>query len=695
MINDPIKTQHPHNSKNLMNRTSKYRIPNQKVYYAHNMSKYGTIVERNELQALEKIFFDCEIINPADYEEKWENLTEDEKMAQCFELVKNSEYFCFTGINVTSYIYYIGKGVCNEFLYANKLKKSIFFLSKTPTGMYKLTKNFNVNTRHIVDWTYFAIVEVFLNDVTIKKQITETILNKHLSALFLPIGSSYETFILNYLINLSMKRDEQLYIFIPFNDFFFLELKNFFLKLPRTNSFNWLVSFLFGKRNYCLKYTSGEEIECTDCEFKQEVEKLDLNDEYYILEELVTALPTFNKISDIKDFLQEYGCPYFFFVNSIDCIDICITNHAYLKTTNQRLLFLDRMLKNSFVKKNCLVFDSHLFGPVIESTLDLNRLKNIISVTSSPILRNYFDKIQKTQMVPQNEDLRSELEKEYRKLPKLKLDSPLEKDFEYVYDFFNVQTRHTRFNNKMQKFEKIERDPKSTLRFLFDFNKTVLLSNKMYPRKFFDDYYGLDLYNKLKLPFNNGNLCLISHNQNNDIYELLNTTSKLNYFGNTLLILGKDTTISLEKLKTSGYLEFYNQKQKNLKVTTGKKFYYIDDFLTIKIPYMQNSIINQFKIIIVEEKVLFKSRFHKVEYHEDLLKSERDFESFYLSNYQNTKKLLSIIELNKNLNNDFTIIIILSSDLNFLLSPEFYITTKSIHDIESVIKGFWRDYSVF
>lgn len=162
-----------------------------------------------------------------------------------------------------------------------------------------------------------------------------------------------------------------------------------------------------------------------------------------------------------------------------------------------------------------------------------------------------------------------------------------------------------------------------------------------------------------------------------------------------MLILGKDTTISLEKLKTSGYLEFYNQKQKNLKVTTGKKFYYIDDFLTIKIPYMQNSIINQFKIIIVEEKVLFKSRFHKVEYHEDLLKSERDFESFYLSNYQNTKKLLSIIELNKNLNNDFTIIIILSSDLNFLLSPEFYITTKSIHDIESVIKGFWRDYSVF
>ena len=76
--------------------SSANKIPVKKVYYGHNKSIYGTEKEHHELRYLKRKFVGYEIINPADYEEEWQLLTEKERMARCYALIRSSVYFIFT-----------------------------------------------------------------------------------------------------------------------------------------------------------------------------------------------------------------------------------------------------------------------------------------------------------------------------------------------------------------------------------------------------------------------------------------------------------------------------------------------------------------------------------------------------------------------------------------------------------------------
>lgn len=96
-----------------------------KIYYAHHIWKYGTEIEKYELNLIKKIFPNSDIFNPSiDIDQ---TKSEDEIMEDCFDAVSESDIVIFSSMNGC-----IGRGVFREirFAYQNNIKVGYLFADK-------------------------------------------------------------------------------------------------------------------------------------------------------------------------------------------------------------------------------------------------------------------------------------------------------------------------------------------------------------------------------------------------------------------------------------------------------------------------------------------------------------------------------------------------------------------------------------
>lgn len=80
-----------------------------RIYYAHHRYKYGTKVEKYELNLIKKYHPDADIFNPATDLDIYDGITEEEAMEQCIKQVKASDIVVFSSMDGM-----IGKGVFEE-----------------------------------------------------------------------------------------------------------------------------------------------------------------------------------------------------------------------------------------------------------------------------------------------------------------------------------------------------------------------------------------------------------------------------------------------------------------------------------------------------------------------------------------------------------------------------------------------------
>ena len=92
-----------------------------KIYYAHHLWKYGTEIEKYELDVIKSRFPDVVIINPATDVSQFG--TSEEIMAKCFKDVKSCDSIVFSSVDGI-----IGKGVFDEVALGASLSKPIFYI---------------------------------------------------------------------------------------------------------------------------------------------------------------------------------------------------------------------------------------------------------------------------------------------------------------------------------------------------------------------------------------------------------------------------------------------------------------------------------------------------------------------------------------------------------------------------------------
>ena len=97
-----------------------------KIYYAHHIWKYGTKIEKYELDLIHKTFANAEILNPNGRLGYTENsgLSEKEIMNICFEAIKSCDAIVFSSVDGV-----IGKGVSEEVSLAQELSLKIFYIN--------------------------------------------------------------------------------------------------------------------------------------------------------------------------------------------------------------------------------------------------------------------------------------------------------------------------------------------------------------------------------------------------------------------------------------------------------------------------------------------------------------------------------------------------------------------------------------
>ncbi len=103
-----------------------YRIIPQ-IYYAHSMKIYSTKHEKRELKIIKKTFPEAEIINPAKYEKKWKDVSRNEIMKRCLDLLSKSDIVIFSAMEYNNE-YFVGKGAYIEVKFAEELGKEVYFL---------------------------------------------------------------------------------------------------------------------------------------------------------------------------------------------------------------------------------------------------------------------------------------------------------------------------------------------------------------------------------------------------------------------------------------------------------------------------------------------------------------------------------------------------------------------------------------
>lgn len=106
------------------------------IYYAHHIWKYGTEIEKYELDLIKKTFPNAEIFNPStDIDQTLES---EEIMNICLNEVGKSDMVVFSSMNGC-----IGHGVSKEveFAYCNNIKVNYIYANKIQSySEYKFKK---------------------------------------------------------------------------------------------------------------------------------------------------------------------------------------------------------------------------------------------------------------------------------------------------------------------------------------------------------------------------------------------------------------------------------------------------------------------------------------------------------------------------------------------------------------------------
>ena len=124
------------------------------LYYAHSMKVYNTRKETKELKLIKNSFPGYKLINPADYDKKWEGLSGKEIMEECFEIIRKADIIVFSAIEVDRSLY-VGRGVFEEIDLAEDLKKEIYFINKS-----QLTRDYELSFWDENDWVLkYGLVE--------------------------------------------------------------------------------------------------------------------------------------------------------------------------------------------------------------------------------------------------------------------------------------------------------------------------------------------------------------------------------------------------------------------------------------------------------------------------------------------------------------------------------------------------------
>lgn len=109
-----------------------------KIYYAHHQWKYGTPIEKYEMDLIKWYFSRYEIINPSTDIER-EGKTEDEIMENCLSKVRDCDMVVFSSMDGM-----IGKGVYHEINEARCNNKPVFYINQeclTPYQHLQIVKN--------------------------------------------------------------------------------------------------------------------------------------------------------------------------------------------------------------------------------------------------------------------------------------------------------------------------------------------------------------------------------------------------------------------------------------------------------------------------------------------------------------------------------------------------------------------------
>lgn len=121
-----------------------------RVYYAHHQWKYGTEIEKYELDIIRKAFPDAEIFNPNTDIYKCVLRTESMVMNACINAVRESSILVFTSMDGI-----IGKGVYDEIQAAEYNNIKVYYLHRNGLySGYRLDKTFSGNDRLYATVTY-------------------------------------------------------------------------------------------------------------------------------------------------------------------------------------------------------------------------------------------------------------------------------------------------------------------------------------------------------------------------------------------------------------------------------------------------------------------------------------------------------------------------------------------------------------
>lgn len=107
------------------------------IYYAHHRWKYGSKVEEYERELIRRYFPLANIFDPSTDLKHTALDGEEVVMAECFEVVRNSDILVFSSMDGV-----IGTGVYHEIQEAQRLGKIIFYIYQDD-----LHARFNVNLR--------------------------------------------------------------------------------------------------------------------------------------------------------------------------------------------------------------------------------------------------------------------------------------------------------------------------------------------------------------------------------------------------------------------------------------------------------------------------------------------------------------------------------------------------------------------
>lgn len=119
-----------------------------KIYYAHHRWKYGTEIEKYEIELIKSYFPNAWIFNPSTELDIYDK-TEDEIMKECLDQVRRSDILVFSSVDGV-----VGIGVFKEFEEAQINHKPTFYIYGD-----KLWANVNIfkNNNSTSDRTYGLI----------------------------------------------------------------------------------------------------------------------------------------------------------------------------------------------------------------------------------------------------------------------------------------------------------------------------------------------------------------------------------------------------------------------------------------------------------------------------------------------------------------------------------------------------------